>query len=132
MQQEYKDAVSTAGYIAKIDSATSLIIGPISLVKPLIEGITVEQDCSNIDSLPDITFTIDDKAYPLSAKDYVLHSFSSFGLMQCLMGIIGTRLPRSVDYMILGDIFMRRYPTHFNGNDNTVTFFKEESTEFLQ
>ena len=55
-----------------IDSGTSLIIGPKSLIDPLIQGITVNQDCSGIDSLPDITFTIDNIDYDLSPKDYVV------------------------------------------------------------
>jgi len=131
MQQKGKDSVSTTGYKAAIDSGTSLIVGPKSIVDPLIEGITVAQDCSNVDSLPDITFTFDDMDYPLSAADYVVQ-VEQFGNTQCLMGIMGQDLPDTFKYMIVGDVFMRRYPTHFNGNDNTVTFFQEESTEFLQ
>ena len=51
--------VDTTGYKAAIDSGTSLIVGPKTLIDPLIEGISVEKDCSNRDSLPDITFTFD-------------------------------------------------------------------------
>jgi len=49
------------------------------------------------------------------------------------MGIMGTPTPAGFDYMIVGDVFMRRYPPFFNANDNTVTFFEESATtEFLQ
>jgi len=64
--------VDVTGYKAAIDSGTSLIMGPNTLFQPLLEGITVEQDCSNLDSLPDITFTFDSQDYVLTAKDYVL------------------------------------------------------------
>ena len=55
-----------------IDSGTSLIAGPKAIVDPLIEGITVAQDCSGQDSLPDLTFTIDSTDYVLKPKDYIL------------------------------------------------------------
>jgi len=40
------------------------------------------------------------------------------------MGIAGADLPDDFKYVIVGDVFMRKYPTHFNKNDNTVTFYK--------
>jgi len=43
------------------------------------------------------------------------------------MGIAGQKLPDTFKYMIVGDVFMRRYPTYFNGNDNTVSFFEKEA-----
>merc|ERR1712051_273750 len=64
--------VDVSGYKAAIDSGTSLIMGPNTLFKPLLDGITVEQDCSNLDSLPDITFTFDTQDYVLTPTDYVL------------------------------------------------------------
>jgi hypothetical protein len=41
----------TAGYKAAIDSGTSLIVGGAEIIDPLVAGIVVEQDCSNINSL---------------------------------------------------------------------------------
>lgn len=38
------------------------------------------------------------------------------------MGIMGQELPDTFKYMIVGDVFMRRYPTYFDGNKNQVTF----------
>lgn len=72
MQQKGKAAVDTTGFKAAIDSGTSLIVGPASIVNPLVEGIDVAQDCSNMETLPDITFTIDKREYPLTAQDYVV------------------------------------------------------------
>jgi len=48
------------------------------------------------------------------------------------MGIMGAAVPEGFNYMIVGDVFMRRYPPYFNANDNTVTFFEETPAEFLQ
>ena len=116
--------VDTTGYMAAIDSGTSLIMGPNTLIAPLIEGITVEQDCSNLDSLPDITFTFDTTDYVLHATDYVLKE--TIGTQtQCIMGIAGADLPADFKYVIVGDVFMRKFPTKFSRDDNTVTFYKQ-------
>ena len=115
--------VDATGYKAAIDSGTSLIMGPNTLFQPLLDGIVVEQDCSNLDSLPDITFTFDDIDYVLTANDYVLKE-TVLSQTQCIMGIMGADLPDDFNYVIVGDVFMRPYPTKFNANDDTVTFYK--------
>ena len=115
--------VDTTGYRAAIDSGTSLIMGPNTLIAPLIEGITVEQDCTGVEDLPDITFTFDDTDYVLTVDDYVL-KITQGSSTQCIMGIAGADLPDDFKYVIVGDVFMRPYPTHFNRDDNTVTFYK--------
>ena len=115
--------IDMTGVKAAIDSGTSLIMGSNKYLTPLLDGITVEQDCSNLDSLPDITFTFDDVDYVLTAQDYVLQE--TIGIQtQCIMGIMGADLPDDFDYMIVGDVFMRPYPTEFSLDDNTVTFFR--------
>jgi len=115
--------VDTTGYKAAIDSGTSLIMGPNTLFAPLLEGITVNEDCSGVEDLPDITFTFDDVEYVLTSDDYVLRE--TIGKQtQCIMGIMGADLPEDFKYVIVGDVFMRPYPTHFNKNDSTVTFYK--------
>ena len=113
------------GVKAAIDSGTSLIMGSNTVIQPLIEGITVEQDCSNLDSLPDITFTFDTTDYVLTAQDYVVQ-VTQAGQTQCLMGIAGADLPSDFNYVIVGDVFMRPYASYFNKNDNTVSFFTKD------
>jgi len=44
------------GYKAVIDTGTSVIVGPNTYIKPLIDGITVNDDCSGVSDLPNITF----------------------------------------------------------------------------
>lgn len=51
--------IDTSSYKAVIDSGTSLLVGPSSIVDKVIDGISVASNCSNLNSLPDITFTID-------------------------------------------------------------------------
>lgn len=59
----------------------------------------------------------------LTGADYVLKE-TVLGQTQCIMGIMGADLPDDFKYVIVGDVFMRPYPTKFNRNDSTVTFFK--------
>jgi len=72
MHQKGGKPVKQDGLMAIIDSGTSLIVGSRNVIDPLIAGIDVAEDCSNLDSLPEITFTLDDTDYQLSASDYVV------------------------------------------------------------
>lgn len=119
--------IDAKGYKAVIDSGTSLLAGPKALVTPLIDGIKVNADCSGLDSLPDLTFTIDSTDYALTAKDYVLQ-VTQLGKTECLLGIQALDFPSGFNYFIMGDVFMRKYPTYFDLNDNTVSFQRAAQT----
>lgn len=114
--------IDMTGYKAAIDSGTSLLMAGFDVINPLIAGITVNQDCSNISSLPNITITLDSTDYVLTANDYVLQ-ITEFGTTQCIMGIMGAEVPANWNYIIVGDVFFRPYAPYFNKNNNTVTFF---------
>lgn len=120
-----KGAVDTTGYMAAIDSGTSLIMGPKAIVDPLIEGISVKKFCKqeDIDALPNITLTFDETDYVITPQDYVLVEKSG-PITECIMGIMSMDAPEGFNYLIVGDVFMRPYPTYFNKNDETVTFYK--------
>jgi hypothetical protein len=113
--------IDASAYKAVIDSGTSLLVGPKDLVDPLIAGITINQDCSGLDQLPDLTFTIDGTAYTLTPDEYAL-KVSLAGQTECLLGIQSMVFPAGFDYFIFGDVFMRKYPSYFNLMDNTVSF----------
>jgi len=110
-------AITTTGYKAVIDSGTSLLVGPKAIIDEVISGVTVESNCSNLSSLPTVSFAIDDKVYPLTPDDYVLKIEN-----ECLLGIASMAFPKGFDYVILGDVFMRKYPSTFNLDKNTVSF----------
>jgi hypothetical protein len=109
------------GIKAVIDSGTSVIVGAPDLVNPLIEGITVNDDCSGVDTLPDITFTLDGLDYVLTYKDYVL-TVSDGQEDECVLGILAGDFPSNFPYFILGDSFMRRYYSYFDKKNNRVGF----------
>jgi len=111
-----------------IDSGTSLIAGPKALVDQLIDGIVVDKKCKGIEALPDLTFTLDDTEYVLKYSDYVLQLSET----QCILGIQAIDAPAGFNYLIMGDVFMRPYPTKFDQVNNEVTFFHENASEILQ
>ena len=119
MQQAGKAVIPGAGTKAVIDSGTSLLVGPKAIVDPLISGITVKKDCSNLSSLPNLTFTIDSTPYVLTPQDYSLNVEGS-----CMLGIQSMDFPAGFNYFILGDVFMRKYPSYFSRDANTVSFLR--------
>ena len=129
-------SVDVTGYKAVIDSGTSLIVGPTNIMSKLTNGKTGQINCSEVDSLPDISFMIDTQTYTLKPSEYVLNVQG-----QCLVGVQGSNFPSGFDYIILGDVFMRKYASYFNLNDNTVSFMvpdekkeekKVEEVELIQ
>ena len=78
-------------------------------------------DCSNVSTLPDITFIIDETEYSLTADDYVL-KITEAGQTECVIGVMGQLFPDTFKYFILGDTFMRKYYSYFDKNNNRVGF----------
>jgi cathepsin D len=103
-------------YYAIVDSGTSLLVGPQTIVGQFIDQLTVKEDCSNIDTLPDLTFTLSGTDYTLTGDDYVIQVTQN-GETQCMLGLQGSR---GMDLFILGDVFMRKYYTYFDKNQNRV------------
>jgi hypothetical protein len=121
--------IPSDGYKAVIDSGTSVIVGNADIVNNLIANITVADDCSNLNTLPDITFTFDGIDYVLAPNDYVL-TVEEGGQKECVMGIIAGGFPSTFKYLILGDSFMRRYYSYFDKNNNRVGFIDSQKLSF--
>lgn len=71
VQQGTMPKILTPKNLVTLETSSSLISGPSSIISPLIDGITVNADCSDIESLPEIDFAIDGMAYTLWGSDYV-------------------------------------------------------------
>lgn len=121
--------IASDGFKAVIDSGTSVIVGPKTLVEPLIAGITVNDDCSGVDQLPNLTWTIDGLDYVLTPNDYVLTVVQGTD-KECVLGVIAGDFPANFNYFILGDSFMRKYYSFFDKQNNRVGFIDSAKLHF--
>ena len=90
------------------------------MVNPIIAKLPVYADCSNIDSLPTLTWKIGGLTFDLTPEQYVLHLASVDSTEQCELGI--QAFDGTGGVWILGDIFLRAYYTVFDRDHNRVGF----------
>jgi len=112
---------------AVVDTGTSLLIGPANDVKAIANavGATYQArtgfymvDCSTVNSLPDLVFTIGGIDYPIPWQ----YATFSGGQNRCALGIQGMN-GGPMDW-ILGDVFLRQYYAVFNYAQQTIGFAK--------
>ena len=117
------------GAKAIIDSGTSLMSFPSSTVKDIssylssmgifcnvVAGLPIFCDCPNsFDDFPNITLTFDQEwSATLTGRDYVTNVAG-----ECMLGF---QLVDYMNYVILGDIFMRKYYTLFDADNMRIGF----------
>jgi Eukaryotic aspartyl protease len=116
---------SSKPIIGIVDSGTSLIAGPTKDIKAIATAVGAKPtftgqytvDCSTIDQLPDVIFTIDKKKYTIPGKATIIQAQGT-----CLFAFMGMEFPPGGPQWILGDVFMRQYYTVFNYVDKTIGF----------
>lgn len=126
-----KDEMELENTGAAIDTGTSLIALPTDISEIINKEIGATKgwqgsytvDCAKIPSMPDLTFTIDNKDYTLTAKDYILQTSES----SCLSAFTGLDIPPPMGPIwIVGDVFLRKYYTIYDLGRNAVGFAKSK------
>jgi len=121
------------------DTGTSLLVGPTDEVKALVAKLGLDSDggaqspvgalggqhavpCEKAASLPPLAFEINGKTFELSGEEYVLR-MELFGETSCLLGILALDIPKPAGPLwILGDVFLSKYYTVFDFEEDRVGF----------
>ncbi|XP_054258716.1 lysosomal aspartic protease-like isoform X1 [Macrosteles quadrilineatus] len=117
-----------SSYAAIPDSGTSLLYGPSKAMNQINkalggtydEGIYVV-DCSQVSSFPDVSYIINGQKFTLTSSDYILqvNSQGDSNDVVCISSFVGSD---QMPFIILGDVFMRKYYTQFDMGNNQVGF----------
>jgi len=105
-----------------VDTGTSVIAGPIAAMNKIIAQIgNVTEDCSNVKSLPTVTFNFGGHDFPLEPEFYVIRvKDPATGKDQCELGMQG--MNAGAPLWILGDPFLRKYYTVWDAEQKRVGF----------
>jgi cathepsin D len=107
-----------------VDTGTSAIVTSYKVAAEFaaIIGAVETIDCGKVDKLPNLEVVIDKKQYTVPPSMYIL-KVTQFGQTQCIVGIMGLNFPPSFgETVILGDVFIKYYYTHFDVAGKRVGF----------
>jgi len=113
-------ACSKKGCGMVVDTGTSVIVAPASFDMSVFPDVS--SDCSNVDSLPDISITLGGKEFSLGPEFYVLRGADDANENdECQLGVI-SQFVGVPGMWILGDPFLRKYYSIYDRDQDQVGF----------
>ena len=101
-----------------LDSGTSILVGPEKFIKKIIKLYPKSINCDDVTTYPDLHFVIGGRDYVIPPDVYIIENFG-----HCILGIVGAIFPPELkNTIILGDVFMRQYYTHFDYGNTRLGF----------
>mmetsp|Transcript_484 Transcript_484/g.1571 ORF Transcript_484/g.1571 Transcript_484/m.1571 type:complete len:419 (+) Transcript_484:112-1368(+) len=101
-----------------VDTGTSQLAGPTSVINELSRRLNVKGDCSNYDSMPMLGFVLGDHILNLRPEDYI-----DKGSEGCEVSLMPLDVPPpNGPLFILGDPFLRIFYTAYDRGTNKVGF----------
>jgi len=97
-----------------VDTGTSLLVGPYAGISAILNALNIASDCSNYDSLPDLSITLNGVKLTLTAAIYVEKAGGQCAPL--IQGALGTPM------YILGDTVIRGFYLEFDRGNNRVGF----------
>ena len=102
------------------DTGTSVIVGPDDMMKDILALYPHQIMCEDVDSYPDLVFVIGGVRYEIPPGLYIVQQFG-----HCVLGVLGAEFTEELqNTIILGDVFLRTYYTHFDYGNKRLGFAK--------
>ena len=117
----------TDNVIGVVDTGTSLIAGPPAVVNPIIAQVNASADCSNLASLPNISFAMNTSSglaqFELTPADYTVRIPNPGAPDTCSCGLFAFDAGEGLlPLWILGDPFIRTFYSVFDRANNQMQF----------
>jgi len=101
-----------------VDTGTSQLAGPSSVIENLQSKLNVAHDCSNYDSLPKLGFVMNEKVLSLDPSDYVNNHDG-----RCTVSLMSLDVPPpNGPLFIFGVPFLQKYFTVYDRENTRVGF----------